>query len=234
MRPTHLISCLIIASCSSPAESPPDAAPPEPDASVCAPSDHILFLNRAGGTYYPSETNDSSTNSTSMLEAEATLAPYPYTDASWSAIVDCVRDKYAPFDIAVTDVDPGDTPHFEVALVDNTSTDLGYPAGAQNLAVFDCAPIWSGIGFVLLSGLEDDPAYDCWLTAKTSSFLLGLDNTIYCEDITSQRFDCPVEDKEFVDYYGQCGETGPRSCHCGGQFQNSYKKLVAILGEACP
>jgi len=234
MKPRHLILVLLATGCSSPAESPPDGAPPEPDASSCTPSDHILFLNANGGTYSPGESSDSSLNITGLVARTVTLRPYPYSQSSWNELVECVRGKFAEFDIEVTDVDPGDVDHMEVAFVDNIGTDLGAYDGWPGVAPVRCFPGWREIAFWFTPSTGDDTAQNCWHAGQLAGFMLGLDLDLYCEDFMSGRSDCDLGNKAFQDYYAQCGSPDPRSCHCGGQLQNSYKWVLSAVGEACP
>lgn len=68
----------------------------------------ILYLNRCEGgeTVTPGQ-NDSRNNRSSIVDRTRQLPPYPYGDASWQQMVDCVREIYAFSGVMVTDVDPG-------------------------------------------------------------------------------------------------------------------------------
>src|SRR5690606_18180825 len=50
-------------------------------------------------------TNNSRTNTSSI--ASGNLSAYTGSDATWDAIVQCVRETYAPFNVTITDIDPG-------------------------------------------------------------------------------------------------------------------------------
>src|SRR6185503_5092563 len=75
-----------------------------------------IFLNSClpnGCTVYPGA-EDSRTNHSSIPTRQALMTPWPHGTAAWGRLVQCVRDMYAPFNIQVTDVDPGNANHFEV------------------------------------------------------------------------------------------------------------------------
>ena len=70
---------------------------------------HTIYLNPClpnGCTVHPGN-DDSRTDSSSIPETQAVLTAYPHGSTSWNTLVQCVKDMYAPFDIQVTDVDPG-------------------------------------------------------------------------------------------------------------------------------
>jgi hypothetical protein len=64
-----------------------------------------VFLNRHGGMYRPGF--DNATNNTSSLAPRITaLPPFAGDDDDWETIVNHVRARFAPFDVAVVDVEP--------------------------------------------------------------------------------------------------------------------------------
>ena len=68
----------------------------------------VLFLDRcAAGCAYGPGFDDSRTNTSNLSSGISTLSAFAHGDASFDAVVACVRDTFAPFAIEVTDVDPG-------------------------------------------------------------------------------------------------------------------------------
>jgi hypothetical protein len=54
---------------------------------------------------------DASTNTSSILDAPTTLAPPNVVEADWTFFLGCVAEKFAPFNIVITDQDPGAIDH---------------------------------------------------------------------------------------------------------------------------
>ena len=193
----------------------------------------LLFLDRcAGDCSYTPGVDDSRTNATSILGGSATLTAFAHGDASFDAVVACVRDAFAPFAIEVTDVDPGGTDHFEVAVAGNAQQ-FTLPAGITNVSPVSCANggvIANGVAFAFANAIGDAPLEICWNAAQAAGSLLGLDREVLTGDVmTSLQSSLP---KAFLDETAQCGETQPRECFCGGTTQNSYQRLLAALPEA--
>jgi hypothetical protein len=189
-----------------------------------------VFLDRcaAGCTYTPG-VEDSRINQSSIISSQSSLAASTLGDESWNAVVACVRDVFAPFDVVVTDVDPGDAPHLEVGVA-GTPQNLGLPAGIQNVAPAQCAFVPNAIGFAFAGQIGDDPPAICWSAAQAlGSAMAGLDHEVLAGDVMS-TIPGPSP-KQFLDETASCGESTPRDCFCGGTTQNSYQQLLAVLPE---
>jgi len=189
----------------------------------------VLFLDRcpSGCTYTPGM-DDARTNTSSIVNQTSTLSAFPYGDPSWTAVVDCVQQTFAPFDVQVTDVDPGSAEHFEVAVA-GTSQELGLPAGIGNDSPFTCDVVPNGLAFAFAGVYGDVPLEICWSAAQAAGSLFGLDHEYLAGDVmTYLSGSLP---KAFLDADASCGEFTTRACQCGGATQNSYQRLLAALPE---
>ena len=193
----------------------------------------LLFLDRcAGNCTYTQGVDDSSTNTSSILGGSSTLTAFAHGDASFDAVVACVRDTFAPFAIEVTDVDPGSADHFEVAVAGNAQQ-FTLPIGVTNVSPVTClngGVIANGVAFAFANAIGDVPLEICWNAAQAAGSLLGLDHELLAGDVmTYLPGSLP---KAFVDADAQCGEENARPCFCGGTTQNSYQRLLTSLPEA--
>jgi hypothetical protein len=97
---------------------------------------HIVFLNRCtnGCPVKPASegTTDSTVDQSDIAGGNVMLSAYNGGDAKWSAIVNCVKGVMAPFNIQVTDQDPGMQPHFEV-MVAGLASQLNSQLGSQGI-----------------------------------------------------------------------------------------------------
>jgi uncharacterized protein (TIGR03382 family) len=186
-----------------------------------------IYLNPNGGTFTRAR-DDSRLNYASAIQYDqATVPAYAYGDASWDDVVSCVRDIYAPFDVTVTDADPGDVEHTE-CVVGGGGWDIGLP-DVGGVASFDCAYIPNSVAFVFPEHSGDDPQRICETVAQETAHTFGLDHEYLCEDALTYLDGCGP--KSFVDENASCGEYAPRPCACGGSTQNSYQTLLGVLGE---
>lgn len=189
----------------------------------------IIFMNRNGGTYYQAWDNDSRTNQTSIPDQNTSNVPaYPYSEESWQDVMDCMRELYAPFNILVTDVDPGNVVHVE-SVVGGSPYDIGINDGqVGGIAPGTCGIIDTAIVFTFPEVWGDNPRNICETAAQETAHAFGLDHENYCPDPMTYWFNCGQ--KAFRDYNAPCGEYENRACYCGGSTQNSYQRLIASFG----
>lgn len=213
-----------------PADARVDAAPVI-DAS-CSTS-FLIFLNRGGGSYTPGSA-DPGNNITPMISDPVMLDPYTATEQVWNDAVACVQADFAPYRIAITDIDPATAaPHMEVSVVDGNSTVLGIPAGPTSLSPFACSPTLN-VAFVFGGAFPQTSARLCREMEFTIAKMFGLDNVVGCGDIASYG-ECMEATVQDVDK--QCGEFSARDCSCTdppAATQNSHELISAAAGLVCP
>jgi uncharacterized protein (TIGR03382 family) len=192
------------------------------------PTGNILFLNRcASGCVITPGFDDSRQNQSSILDTTAQFDAYPYGDDSWDRLVSCVESLYAPFDIQVTDTDPGDLPHFE-AIVAGLPTDAGFSPNVGGVAPFACGVIDNSITYTFAASLGNKPLRACEIVAQETAHGFGLDHEVLCEDPMTYLSGCGR--KCFQNTDAECGELGARDCYCGGDTQNSWEYLAETFG----
>ena len=60
--------------------------------------------------------DDSRTDHSSIPSQTSSLSAFAYGDPSFASVLACVQSTFAPFDADVTEVDPGDSAHLEIAV----------------------------------------------------------------------------------------------------------------------
>lgn len=221
-----------------PACSPDVARSPR---SHAAPTRRLLYVNRYGGTYIGSASNDSSKNHSSIVMnnglVSGTIPPYPGQDWEWNAMMTCVRELWAPFSIEITEEDPGERAHIE-AVVGGVDSDIGM-SGAWGVAPYaDCVEgiLDRAVVFVFAAspymGIRDA----CEVLAQEVGHAFALDHEFLCKDPMTYLYGCG--NKSFQDVDAPCGEfeaDGPwPDCQCGNTTQNTVQHLLASLGPADP
>jgi len=206
-----------------------DEAPPSPPDYMYAGAT-IFYMNRHGGTYTPGY-NDSRTNRSTIPSFTATIAPWGVSDAGWNQVMDCVKDIWSPFNVIITDVDPGDVPHFE-SVVAGYPGDVGMGSGVGGVSPFtyDCSVIPNSIVFTFAEVYGTNYQAVCETVAQEVAHSFGLDHEYMCQDPMTYLGGCGS--KSFQNTNAPCGEYSARTCACGGSTQNSVAMLSARIGTA--
>lgn len=194
---------------------------------AAAPGSRIIFLNGRGGTYRPGY-NDASTNTSSIVDRTSTIPAYEGSASEWSALLSCVRDLFAAYDVVVTDEDPGSVPHVE-AVMGGQPGHAGMPSGVGGVAPMngDCSIVEEAIVYVFTQVLGDVRT-QCEVAGQEIAHAYGLDHELLCSDPMTYLSPCGA--KRFRDENARCGEYSARRCMCGDSTQNSHRILLARLG----
>lgn len=191
----------------------------------------IMFLNRCarGCSITPGE-DDARLNTSRIVAGVSVVSPWRHGDASWAKLVQCVTEIYAPYDVQVTDIDPGDKIFHHEAIVAGQYTDIGYPTPVGGIALSQCSPANNVISFTFANGFPDNPMSICHTVAQETAHSYGLEHAYDCSDPMTYLPSCGRQ--FFRDAATPCGEFEPLSqCLCGGNTQNSHRWLRTVLGE---
>jgi len=200
-------------------------------------SGKTVFLNRAGGTYSMG-VDDATANVAGAMDMTRTLAPYPHDDASWTAVKTCVTQALAPFNVVVTDVDPGTAPHHEIVLTtkywgDTSNTIVSSvssaPCPAGSPGTHPAIPT-SGVALVFAMGFTDPTSICEAAVSQLAVDIAGLDHSLDCHDFLG-IYQTPCGAKSFLDQDEMCGEFSARVCNCGNATQNSHRAMTTALAN---
>jgi Big-like domain-containing protein len=223
-------------------EVPDYVATPHAPGAAAAVSSNIIYLNRCEGgcTFYGGFNEDSRTNTSSVVAgqgfSQATISPFAYGDATWQEVVQCVAERYAPFNVQIVTTEPSG-PHFE-AVVAGEPGEIALPCDASNGCVGGIAPIScggiidNGISFTFSNIWQGSVPDICDTVAQETAHVLQLDHEFLASDpMTYLQFNGT---RAFQNINASCGEFSARSCRCGGNTQNSFQMLTGIFGSAAP
>jgi hypothetical protein len=199
-----------------------------------APSSRLIFMRRcgqAGCTVRFGPDDDSRNDTSSIADGARTIGAFTQTDAVWNSLMACMRATYAPFNIGVTDVDPGTAPHYEHIVgghPQDLRPDIG---GAGGVAPFTCGEIPNAISYTFdVYGADSDNL--CWTAAQETAHAFGLEHETNNKDpLTYLSGPLP---KRFQAMDNSCGEFQNRACECGNATQNSYMHIVDMFGPGVP
>jgi hypothetical protein len=199
-----------------------------------------VYLKRcpllAGCTVNKGSTEDSRTYTTTIADgangSTRQIGEFSQGDDVWNQLVDCVKTTFAPFDITITDVDPGNTvPHF-LNIVGGKPAELSSQlTNAGGVAPFDCGEIPNAIVYTF-DVYGPDPDHLCWTSSQEIAHAFGLEHEFLQKDpMTYLDGDLP---KRFRDEAAPCGEFMQLACRCPQVTQNSYRKIVGLFGPGAP
>jgi uncharacterized protein (TIGR03382 family) len=193
-----------------------------------------IYLNHHGATLSPGA-NDSQLQTSTVVTRVSQIPGWDATSADWAATVACMKDIWSRFDVTVTDIDPGATPHIE-ALFGGSSSAVDLPSNVGGISPFttDCSVIERSIVFAFTDNLSKKPRSICEVMSQEIAHSYGLDHELAADDpMTYLAFS---GDREFQDRDVACGESTARPCGIPGTAcratQNSYQLLRARLGAA--
>ena len=245
-------SLLVLALLAGPADAEPPRrvvveTPPQSLAEQAAPAT-VLFLNRCTGGCLVTQngTNDARNQKTSILPnpGEYLISEFhndaglggSAADDEWNQIVTCVKDVYSPYNITVTDVQPADGVIYNEAIV------AGSPGETQEASdILGIAPLANNcsaeanvisFSFANQHTTPDRVHNICWTASQESAHAYGLDHEYLCKDVMTYQTGCG--NKSFVDQDAPCGESKKRACEGGAKTQNSYQRLISVLGAKRP
>jgi len=154
-------------------------------------------------------------------------------DRAWSQVVSCVASLYAPFNVTVTDRPPPDGEDHVLVVVGGKPSDLGVTDGrVSGLAPFNGAVIAKPIVFAFSALVGNSVRQVCETIGMEVAHAYGLDHGYLCSDVMTYLKPCGA--KRFVDKDVRCGEGKPRNCEGGEPTQNSYRRLLQVLGARPP
>jgi len=202
------------------------------DAAPCVPpgSPVVLFLDRAGGSWTPGAT-DSRSNLSALLGAATSVPAWTIAPASWTALMACVVQKFKPFNVQVTDVDPGvAATHLEVVFAPGNLPLFG---GAAANGPATCAVVPNSVAFVSTTYADANLDNGCAAVASVVGSSLGLEPVTACPDAMAYPI-ASCATAAFTNVALSCGTTVAKTCDCqAGSTQNSYARILAVTGPAC-
>lgn len=158
----------------------------------------------------------------------AELPGFSGGDRAWQAIVRCVREQFSPFAVEVTDRRPPAAGYVMVVFA-GAPGDIGIKRRAiTGLAPFTGGVIPDPVVFAFGKSLRGDLRATCETIAMEVAHAYGLDHAYLCQDVMSYLGGCGP--KRFVDRDAACGEHRRRRCASAVPTQNSYRRLLEVLG----
>lgn len=171
----------------------------------------------------------SATKESVAFSTPVKLPGWKGTDKGWQQVMGCVRSLFSPFDVAITDTAPVDDNYVLVAVG-------GKPAeiGAKDRRVAGLAPFNGGViekpvVFAFSAAVGNEPRTVCETIGMEVAHAYGLDHGYSCDDVMTYLPRCGA--RTFTDKDVRCGETKRRNCEGGEPTQNSYRRLLEVLGQ---
>lgn len=189
----------------------------------------VIYLNKNGVTLQPGN-NDSRTNRTTLATQTTTIQPWNVSATTWTATVNCMKELFAPFDVTITETDPGQTPHME-AVFGGSPTQLGMPNNVAGVSPFttDCAVIENSIVYTFTNVIPADARLACEIMAQEVAHSYGLDHELLASDpMTYLDYQ---GNRSFKNQVASCGEDTQRPCGINGSTCRANQNSVALLTE---
>ncbi|MBL0219705.1 MAG: hypothetical protein IPQ07_38295 [Myxococcales bacterium] len=189
----------------------------------------IVYLNKNGVTLQPGN-NDARTNRSTLATQATTIPAWNVAPATWTATVNCMKELFAPFDVTITETDPGAAQHIE-AVFGGSPGQLGMPNGVAGVSPFtsDCSVIENSIVFTFTNVIPADARLACEIMAQEVAHSYGLDHELLASDpMTYLDY---TGNRSFKNQTASCGEDVTRPCGINGSTCRANQNSVALLTE---
>jgi MYXO-CTERM domain-containing protein len=223
-----------------------------------AASNNIIFMNRCtGGCSVSYGDTDSRTNKSDI--GQGTLSAWSRGDTAWGQVMACMQTTFAAFNVHITDVDPGTTPHMEI-MVAGRGGQIGLPSGVLGVADNVCQTIGQCTPFMpnaLVFAFANDSYYDqtgpldiCSTAAQEIAHTWALDHVVDATDpmtynlYSGQRMykdgqkcgsDCYGGQSPFgLQCSGSNDSTATHTCMNGSSTQDEIQTILALFGSSAP
>ena len=199
------------------------------------PTSRIVFMHRcppSGCQIFSGTPDNSRTNTSQIASMNTTIGAFTQSDEVWKKMVLCVKATFAPFNITITETDPGpNVEHYE-HVVGGKPTQLDPQlTNAGGVASFKCSGIDNAMNFTFdVYGGDYDTL--CWTASQEIAHGFGLEHELDPKDpLTYLEGYLP---KRFQAAPAKCGEGTPRICACTGGMQSSYQHILDMFGAGTP
>jgi MYXO-CTERM domain-containing protein len=207
-----------------------------------------LFFNRCvGGCRITKGGSDDVRTRNSVVPegpvgTEYTLSEFAWDDDVWNEMMQCLREVYSPYDIEITDVQPGPGIPYNEGLVAGSSRELD-TGGFFGVAAIsnDCSARTYAMSFSMANDIGPNPLALCYVAAQETAHSFGLNGHSYeyldgrsaCNDPMSYR-SCGGQ-RFFRNEPARCGDfqLGDNGCGCG-PTHNTHQRLTQVLGPGTP
>jgi len=152
--------------------------------------------------------------------------------SSWKKIRTCVGGLFQPFDVTVTDIEPAPGTPYVMVVVGGRPKDIGHTGKVGGLAPYSGEVIPGAVVFAFADQLGNRVRTTCEVIGMEVAHAFGLDHEHECKDVMTYLSGCG--NKSFRDLDARCGEAKARDCADGAATQNSYRRLMAVLGPRKP
>jgi len=192
----------------------------------------IIYLNRHGVTITPGS-SDARINRSSVASQPTTIPGWAPPADVWADTVACLEGMFAPFDVVLTEIDPGAAPHVE-AVFGGTPNLLGLSSRIAGVAPLSqsCGVVENAMVFTFAEILVQEGQVVCETAAQEIAHAYGLDHELLPADPMSYLRH--AGERTFQNEMASCGEATPRPCGLGPTScrpeQNSYALLLERLG----
>jgi hypothetical protein len=175
-------------------------------------------------------------------KASVHIPAFQGSPQTWSALAECIRGKFAPFEVSVVDERPTQG-RYIMAVVGGTPEDLG-PVTEEHgevhahedehdvlgLAPFNGHLVPDAVVLIFAHRAHERVLTTCETAGMEIAHAYGLDHERNCKDLMTYMPACGP--RIFANATARCGEDKDRACEGGEKTQNSYAKLLAALGPA--
>ncbi len=197
---------------------------------------NVIYLNncKPNGCSLKPGYDNATTNTSSIPDYTSTISAFEGTEATWNAVVQCVKQTYADFDVQIVTERPA-SGNYHMAIVAGYSSEVQQGSGVLGVSPWSCGYIPNAISYTFANMNPSSVAELCWTVSQETAHSWGLDHKYDNRDPMTYLSGGPTY-KSFQDESGSCGEYNARACACNysGGKMNSFKLIMDTFGPNTP
>jgi hypothetical protein len=221
---------------------------------------NIIYMNPClpNGCKVTVGNTDDRVDTSDIATQNGTLTAWSYGDASWQKVMTCMKATFSRFNVVITDVDPGMSPHYEVMVAGSPEQIMGNQGfGIGGVADFPCQDVGNcdpflpnALVFDFADVFGNDPTEICAVAAQEIAHTWALDHVVDPTDpLTYNNYNgmrtyhdgekCGSDCQGGKSPFGlTCTGSGGQASHtCSGNgkpTQDEVQTMLALFGPSGP
>ena len=202
------------------------------------PMHQTIYVHRHGGRFFGAGQyiDNSSQNVSSVVWERGyehiDMKPFAGSDAKWAAVLAGMRDRFAKFNVTITDTRPAQGDYILAAITGNSGQIFNLGTNTIGYSPMGCSIIPNAVSFTFTEYILGDDDMIAETAAHEAGHCISLDHERLHQEL--MNFQIGYGRQTFIDRDIAVGDDDNTWQHCQKSTQNSFRRLLEILGPPGP